>query len=123
MTKVQYIAQILPEMPSRISPALWDMLLVGGVALALTAVIFAVVALTRRRQRRHRPRARHGPEILRNTEAHLHEAEEKSAQTDEEAGSRRRRRRRDHRPRNPTLSEAGGLPPARDPGAAPHSGL
>lgn len=26
---------------------------------------------------------------------------------------RRRRRRRDHRPRNPTLAETGGLPPAR----------
>jgi len=28
-------------------------------------------------------------------------------------GHRRRRRRREHRPRNPTLAEKGGLPPAR----------
>lgn len=34
--------------------------------------------------------------------------------------SRRRRRRRDHRPRNPTLAETGGLPPVRkDPPPGP----
>jgi hypothetical protein len=32
----------------------------------------------------------------------------------EERGSRRRRRRREHRGRNPTLSEIGGLPPRRE---------
>jgi hypothetical protein len=31
----------------------------------------------------------------------------------EDSSSRRRRRRRPHRPRNPTLAETGGLPPAR----------
>ncbi len=35
---------------------------------------------------------------------------------------RRRRRRREHRPRNPTLAETGGLPPARtEPPQAPAS--
>lgn len=32
---------------------------------------------------------------------------------------RRRRRRRDHRTRNPTLAETGGLPPHRPPGQLP----
>ena len=32
---------------------------------------------------------------------------------------RRRRPRRQHRPRNPTLAETGGLPPRRDPGHPP----
>lgn len=107
------------------SPALWDLLLVGGVALALAAIIFVVAAVTRR-QRKHRPRARHGPEILRHTEEHFQEADEKAARAmedEQEQRQRRKRRRRDHRPRNPTLSEAGGLPPARDPGTTPHTGL
>lgn len=125
MTRVALIAQMLPDSPPKMSPALWDLLLVGGVALALGAVVFAVAAVTRRGHK-HRPRTRHGPEILRNTEEHLHEADEKAALAtagEQEQRQRRKRRRRDHRPRNPTLSEAGGLPPARDPGATPHTGL
>jgi hypothetical protein len=121
---IPQLAQVLPVDPPEVSPAVWDLLLVGGVTLGLAAVIFLVVALIRRAPR-HRRRARHGPEILKNTDEHLREQEEQAEAA--EAGEsrpkhRRKRRRRDHRPRNPTLAEAGGLPPERQPGQTPNSG-
>lgn len=114
----QLLAQVLPVDAPKISPALWDLLLIAGITGALALIIFAVVGATRR-SRKLRSRSRKGPEILKNTDEHLREQEERA----NDAGSRKKRRRRDHRPRNPTLAEAGGLPPEREPGAAPHSGL
>jgi hypothetical protein len=109
----------------KVSPALWDLFYVGAVALGLAVVIFITVAVTRSRHR-HRRRSRSGPEILKNTDEHLREKLE-TAEDDQPVSEgrehRRRRRRRDHRPRNPTLAEAGGLPPERDSNAAPHTGL
>jgi hypothetical protein len=122
-----FLGQVLPGSTTRISPALWDFLLVGGITLVLAAVIFIVVAVTRK-GRQHRPRSKRGPEILRNTGEHFREEEAKTAEDDgQEQESpqrhRRKRRRRDHRPRNPTLAESGGLPPVRDPDTTPHPGL
>jgi hypothetical protein len=119
------LGQLMPGKPAPISPAWWDFLLVGGVALGLALLVFAVVAFTRRSSG-HRSRSRR-PEILKHTREHLREKEEAAAlDEDTEANDqrrRRKRRRRDHRPRNPSLAEAGGLPPERDPGSAPHTGL
>jgi hypothetical protein len=119
------LGQLMPGKPVPISPAWWDFLLVGGVALGLALMVFAVVAFTRRSPK-HRSRSR-GPEILKHTQEHLRE-KEAGATLDEDTEAndqhrRRKRRRRDHRPRNPSLAEAGGLPPARDPDSAPHTGL
>lgn len=116
----QLLAQVLPVDAPKISPALWDLLLIAGITGALAVIIFAVVGATRR-SRKLRSRSRKGPEILKNTAEHLREQEERANAND--ADPRKKRRRRDHRPRNPTLAEAGGLPPEREPGAAPHSGL
>ncbi|HYE31721.1 MAG TPA: hypothetical protein VEH27_09850 [Methylomirabilota bacterium] len=44
---------------------------------------------------------------------------EKDGETILRVKKRNRRRRRDHRQRNPTLSETGGLPPQRPEGAIP----
>jgi hypothetical protein len=118
-------AQIVPVDAPALSPAIWDFLLVGGVVAVLAVIIFIVAAVVRRPQR-HRSRTRRGPEILRNTEEHLREQAERNEAEPaaEEAGrQRRKRRRRDHRPRNPTLAEAGGLPPERDPDTVPNQGL
>lgn len=117
--------QLMPGKPAPISPAWWDFLLVGGVALGLALVVFAIVAITRRSPK-HRSRSRR-PEILKHTQEHLREKEaEANLDEDKETTDdrrRRKRRRRDHRPRNPSLAEAGGLPPERDPNSAPHTGL
>jgi hypothetical protein len=107
------LGQLMPGKPVPISPAWWDFLLVGGVALGLALVVFAVVAFTRRSPK-NRSRSR-GPEILKHTQEQDTEANDQQR--------RRKRRRRDHRPRNPSLAEAGGLPPERDPNSAPHTGL
>lgn len=108
-----------------LSPALWDFLLVAGVILGLAVIIFVIAAVTRR-GRPSRRRSRRGPEILQNTSEHLREQEEKDTATggeDERRQHRRKRRRRDHRPRNATLAETGGLPPEREPGQAPNAPL
>jgi hypothetical protein len=119
------LGQITPDSAPAVSPALWDLLKVGGVTILLGVIIFIVAFVVRSRPR-HRHRSRHGPEILKNTEEHLRDAEDREESRD--AGHspqrhRRKRRRREHRPRNPTLADVGGLPPKRDSDAPPHSGL
>lgn len=121
-----FLAQILPGDAPKLSPALWDLLLVGGVTLALAAVIFIVVAVTRRNGGKQRKRSRRGPEILENTNEHLQEQEEhesRGSDSNPRERQRKKRRRRDHRPRNATLAEAGGLPPEREPGTPPNAPL
>ena len=119
-----YLAQVIPIEGPKVSPALWDFLLVGGVITVLAIIIFVVAAVTRQR-RPHRHRSRHGPEILKNTDEHIRDQTETNSPDDQDKDShqRRRRKRRDHRPRNPTLAESGGLPPERDPNSVPHTGL
>ncbi len=119
----QLLAQVLPVDTPKISPLLWDLLLIAGVTGGLAAIIFTVVGVTRR-GRKHRSRSRKGPEILKNSDEHLREQDERANGANaNDARPGKKRRRRDHRPRNPTLAEAGGLPPERESGTAPHSGL
>lgn len=125
MTSSLLLAQLLPTDSRTISPAFWDFLLVGGVTLALALIIFVIAAVSHR-GRRHRKRSRSGPEILKNTETFKREQEELASgegADDPAPPQRRKRRRRDHRPRNPTLAQQGGLPPEREAGAAPKTGL
>lgn len=116
------LAQVMPGKSTLVSPMWWDFLLVAGVIAGLTMVIFLVALLVKSRRQRKR-KSDHGPEILKNTEEHLRKAGVRESVEPEEGVSRRRRRRRDHRPRNPTLAEQGGLPPVRDPDTSPHTGL
>jgi hypothetical protein len=121
-----FLAQVFPGDGPTLSPALWDLLLVGGVTFGLAVVIFIVVAIARRNGGKQRKRSRRGPEILQNSQEHLQEQEARESRgSDEDPRERRRkkRRRRDHRPRNATLAEAGGLPPERDPGTPPNAPL
>lgn len=68
-----------------------------------------------RHRRSHRHRHRH------HASRDSSKAEESDDSEDGESHGkrRRRRRRREHRPRNPTLSETGGLPPMRGDGPPP----
>ncbi len=88
-----------------------DVLVILATALVLGIVLllWARYYVRKRRRRRHHHR-------------HEHEAHSSSPLVptveDEELHHdghrhRKRRRRRDHRPRNPTLGETGGLPPAK----------
>jgi len=88
------------------------MILLGAVAIvSLILVVWA--AFVRKTPRRHSHHHHHDYSAR----------EENNEMRSEETGSaegeggrryrRKRRRRRDHRPRNPTLAETGGLPPLR----------
>jgi hypothetical protein len=84
-----------------------DGLIIFGSLLAVSLLLFFWVSFIRKSRRRSRSRSRHEPA-----------AAAPPAQTGETSRSlfgsgRRRRRRREHRPRNPTLAETGGLPPQR----------
>ena len=91
-----------------------DILIIIG-AIAVVTVLALIWAVTFKRRRRHHSHHHH----------HHHHSHERSESVAEvmpeeepaiESSSRRRRRRhrrREHRPRNPTLAETGGLPPLR----------
>jgi len=91
-----------------------DVLVVLGFILAVVAVLALGIYLgwrVNRHRREERERQIQG--------LHLRDSDRDG----ERSGKRRvRRRRRDHRPRNPTLAEAGGLPPKRTGGGAPPTG-
>ena len=84
--------------------ALKDFLLIIGVLLLLSALLFAITWYTRRDPRKHAPP---GKRVL-----------YRAADAEDGSGRRVKRRKRrlhpDNLPRNPTLAEAGGLPPIRE---------
>ena len=88
------------------------MIVLGAVAI-VTLIVVIWAAFLRKTPRRHSHHHHHDYSAR----------EENNEMRSEETGSaegeggrryrRKRRRRRDHRPRNPTLAETGGLPPLR----------
>jgi hypothetical protein len=84
----------------KLSDTTRDAILIFGT-LTLVVLIMVIWAIYFRKRRRDRS----------------HDYEYPSGSANGEASSQKRRkwrrRRRDHRPRNPTLAETGGLPPAR----------
>ncbi len=104
------LAQAAPAEVTRISPGPLHVpgdikLILAGVALLTLAIILGALFMHKRRD-----------EDLsgwRVHHHHHHHREQSNGTGSGESGSRRRRRRREHRPRNPTLAETGGLPPLR----------
>jgi Flp pilus assembly protein TadB len=92
------------------SPVLRDVIvvMVAGCAVGLIALLWA--ALVRKRKRRHRHHHHHSSSAGTQAASSLASAEVSDNGLERR---RKRRRRRDHRPRNPTLAETGGLPPVR----------
>ena len=89
-----------------------DVLLILGAVALLTLALFIWARYFRKPTSQHRHRS------SKHTSPLVPVATDEPADTPE--GLRRvklRRRRRDHRPRNPTLAETGGLPPAHEPEA------
>jgi FtsZ-interacting cell division protein ZipA len=91
------------------------LIILGAVALVTLLALFWAVAFRSRKRRHHSHHHHH-----RHHHSHDHTEESSAPVSEEETVSeptsrrkRRRHRRREHRPRNPTLAETGGLPPLR----------
>jgi hypothetical protein len=91
-------------------PGMRDALILLGALLLVVIATLVWAAFIRREKRRHRHH--HHASHHRPIQAG---AAGVPAETKHEFRKRRRRRRREHRPRNPTLAETGGLPPIREP--------
>jgi type VI protein secretion system component VasK len=90
-----------------------DAILVFGALTVVTLIIVVWAAFIRKKPREHSSQHHHRHRPATQSEA-------VSQETAEEPGRerrRRRRRRREHRPRNPTLAETGGLPPVKPEGS------
>lgn len=87
-----------------------DVLLIIGTCLILTLILFVSARFIVRNKQRQRPHEHRGRKPAPVRTANISAEEDRS---DDRGRHRRRRRRRvrDHRPRNPTLAETGGLPP------------
>ncbi len=96
-----------------------DLLVVLGAGVVLFGVLLLWVAYFRRRRSHRHHHRHHRP----SAPAEATVADDASAESDAESSGhsrhRRRRRRREHRGRNPTLAETGGLPPPRANGVLP----
>ncbi len=119
----QFLAEVDPQdiMNSmrNLDPSVRERLIVVGSITLITLFIAIWVVFFRggggkSRSRRHRRRQEHSEKPAPIVTDAPKEAED---------GERRhRRRRREHRPRNPTLAETGGLPPKR-PNSPPDSDI
>lgn len=104
-----------------------DLLLIIGAGIIVTALLIlgALYAHKQRRHRRHRHKHHHHHTPVQakvmdiepdeNPEEIASSAEDSEKTSGHHRHHRRRIRRRDHRGRNPTLAETGGLPPLRPP--------
>lgn len=89
-----------------------DILIIVGVGLVLTLLLMFWAKYIRRRSRHHSdPRVTY----------RVVEAGGDGGGGSRKRRHRHRRRRRDHRTRNPTLAETGGLPPSRPEDEVPPS--
>lgn len=89
-----------------------------GLVLALLLILWArhyVKNRKRHHRHHHLERVAEAPVTAAEVKKNNEEEEETGGQLDGRH-RRRRRHRRDHRPRNPTLAETGGLPPAKPEG-------
>lgn len=108
-------------LPTDVIPGAWrwmgltlkELLIVLGAVSLVSLLVFLWAIYVRKRPRQHSHRHHHHHHS--HTEPELSEGLESSAaeSNDEPRYRRKRRRRREHRPRNPTLAETGGLPPVR----------
>lgn len=95
------------KLPTLLLP---DILTILGIGLGLMVVLLLWVVFVRKRKE---PRSS-GRTAYRTGVIEEGDAPEENSGHGRHHHRRHRRRRRDHRVRNPTLSETGGLPPVRD---------
>ena len=85
------------------------LIIMTGLALGLVLVLFAKIYVRKSKERRHERKTDASPGVRAedDEDEHHHDGHRRHR--------RRRRQRRDHRLRNPTLAETGGLPPPKPP--------
>ena len=106
-----------------VSSGFKDHLILFGAILVVVAAILIGVFLSRRSRSKNKSHGRYRRHRRKFTqEAAKGVAEIKQYVEHRKERSGGRRRRREHRPRNPTLAETGGLPPIRpeDPPSSPN---
>ena len=87
-----------------------------GLILTLILILWARFSARKRKQRhRHHHHNREASPSVPSSDT-LEEGDEEGELRPGRRRRRRRRRRRDHRSRNPTLAETGGLPPTKSEG-------
>ena len=94
------------------SPIMKERLIVFGAMILVLLVVLGWAVLFRG----HRRRSARREDRRRRRHSFTKNAAKGVAEIREYVKKRQRRRRREHRPRNPTLAETGGLPPVRDEG-------
>jgi len=97
----------------KMEPSMKEALLISGsLVLVILLILFWAIFLRKPSRRHHH----HHRRFARNRAPEPAQGQAERATDTAAVQSKRRswrRRRRDHRPRNPTLSETGGLPPFR----------
>ena len=110
---------IVPTQWQKMDAATRDILMILGAVAVVTLLVLMWAVVFRKRRRGH---SRHHSHQSSHSRSHSHETasevetedgEESPPESGTERKKRRHRRRREHRPRNPTLAETGGLPPVR----------
>jgi hypothetical protein len=92
-----------------------DAILIFGAMAVVTLLVVVWAAFIRKKPRKRLHHYRR-PQVSRAAEPETAEEPEQPAE-EPGGGRRRKRRRREHRPRNPTLAETGGLPPIKPEGS------
>ena len=103
----------------RMEPGMKEALVISGSLVLVIFLILFWAIFVRKLSRRHQHRHRRFPRYRAPEPAQGREAGATDAAPAPSKRRRWRRRRREHRPRNPTLSETGGLPPFRSEGPPP----
>lgn len=112
LAAVQQPAEQLPQLEPVAKPITSDLtMLLGAIGALVAALIFWVIFI--RGPKKH-PEERNRKPIQANSNPRVTVTEDGR----ERHKKKKRHRRRDHRDRNPTLAQTGGLPPPRDPQAS-----
>lgn len=116
--------EVLPESWHWMGLTLKELLILLGAVGLVTLLLVLWAVYIRKAPRRHshnHHHHRHHSEDQDNT-SNVTQDPETEGNSEPRYRRKRRRRRREHRPRNPTLAETGGLPPIRSerpPGPVP----
>lgn len=101
---------VLPGSGRWMGLTLKELTLVFGAVGLVTLLVFIWAVYFRKRPHSHSHQHHHSHS---SDEASVSSVDTESETSGERRYRRKRRRRREHRPRNPTLAETGGLPPLR----------
>ena len=105
---------VIPGASRWMGLTLKELLMLLGAVSVVTLCLFIWAAYFRKRPRQHSHRHHHHHHRSHDqAEPNGASANLESEQDNERRYRKKRRRRREHRPRNPTLAETGGLPPLR----------